>query len=291
MHGLSGCPEVTNTLGKPRRWTRAGLLAGSQTNPKRGCAGRGLICREKIGRKDGGSAFRHVPQGAGGWRTALDLPAHPSDAAAQLHPARRKENWTVIPSARRHMPGTPGCWKQGRPGQLKTGMGGQAGPWCSRRNLQDALVGTLGILWGDGPNSPSESGQYSVHVGSCWPHGCLVAMVLFCSTYRSCSHCAVLCGLSSAKEDDGSTWEEFVTLELRRISEHHCVWSQGKVLHNQRSPEASAVLGRSNRCHHHSLPPGSSHRWVRVASEGTKLQADSPTQRQWSLVTDQVQCM
>lgn len=88
--GLKKHTKVTETLEKPRRGTQARLLAELQRIPN--------LDVQATSREDGATVVRHVPpRGAGGWRRALDLPACPSAAAAQLHSNGRMERWTLNP--------------------------------------------------------------------------------------------------------------------------------------------------------------------------------------------------
>lgn len=145
--GLNRCTEVTSTLDKPRRGTRARFLADLQAIPVRAPA---QFAERRRGASKGllHSGLSH-PKELEGWRRTLDFPAHPSAAAAQLHSKGRMEKGTLTPSPAAWDPGVLQAMETGAADNRYGGTGtGKVCPWCSSNNLQHTLwgVGEVGTL-------------------------------------------------------------------------------------------------------------------------------------------------
>lgn len=119
-NGLNGCTEVTSTLDKPRRGTRARFLADLQAIPvqapaqfaeRRWGASKGLL--------HSGLSHPKELEGGGGLWTSQHIPV------LLLHSSIPKGGWRRGPSPHHQLPGTPECCRQWRLEQLTTGMVGQ----------------------------------------------------------------------------------------------------------------------------------------------------------------------
>lgn len=142
--GLNGRTEVTSTLDKPRRGTRARFLADLQPSPN--VQARAQFAERRRGTRKGplrpGMSHHEELEGGGGLRTSQHVP---SAAAAQLQSNGRMEKGTLNPLTPSAAAWDPRVLQAGETGVVDNGDGGtatgQVCPRCSRKNLQETLRG------------------------------------------------------------------------------------------------------------------------------------------------------
>lgn len=194
-------------------------------------------------------------EGGGGLWTSQHVPV------LLLHSSRPTGRWrrgSSTSSPHQQPPGTPGCCRQGRPGQLTTGMVGQGhgrfAHGAAGKTSKTPYRGAGNASESRGhEGQPSQGGRYGVYIGLSWPHGCLVVMILSSSSYKGCNHC----GRSSGGV---GSWSGLLLSQGRRwlnLGTVFVPWSSGaslgitvcgdsgEVLCDQRNPGPNVALGRS----------------------------------------------
>jgi len=117
-----------------------------------------------MGCQEGAAALRHVlPRRAGGWRKALDFPARPSAAAAQLQSNGKMRKGTLHPLTPLQLPGTPGTL-QGL-GRLQRVVALRDSPLQVDDTACTWAVLALWLLSSNGPLSSSNYKQGCNHCG------------------------------------------------------------------------------------------------------------------------------
>lgn len=182
-----------------------------------------------------------------------------------LHSSIPTRGWrreSSTPSRHQQLPGTPGCCRQGRLGQMTTGIAGQR-----QGRFAHGTAGKTSMTpyrdTGNASESGGHEGQYDVHAVLSWPHGCLVATVLSSSSYKGCNHCrrspgALAGSWSGLLLSQGRRWLNLGTGLSPGAQKH--LWTSlcaktGEIQHDHMNPGPSVALGRSRGqatgCHQH----------------------------------------